>query len=134
MLNILDTEGEIRNFPKCETPARVSHSKKLEGCILGIPVTRQIFGKVENLPEFKSGTFYIVSRLVEVTAKKEGRKTSDLLIPGPAIRDKEGWVIATKGWLLRHIIYLGASASFFFFKLIFSYILYKCKREEVKAL
>ena len=97
-LKILDQDGEVRDFPKCETPARVSQSEELEGYILGVPVTRQIFGNVENLPEYKLGTFYVVSRLVAAAAKEEGRKTSDLLIPGPAVRDKEGRIIGAKGF------------------------------------
>lgn len=97
-LNILDQDGKVRDFPKCETPARVSQSEELEGYILGVPVTRQIFGKVENLPEYKRGTFYVVSRLVAAAAKEEGRKTSDLLIPGPAVRDSEGRIIGAKGF------------------------------------
>ena len=97
-LNILDAEGEVRDFPKCDNPARVSQSEEILGNILGVQITRQTFGKVENLPEYKQGTFYVVSRLVAAAAKEEGRKTSDLLIPGPAVRDKEGRVIGAKGF------------------------------------
>ena len=97
-LNILDQDGEIRDFPKCETPARVLQQERLEGYILGVPITKQVFGKVENLPDFELGTFYVVSRIVAAAAAKEGRKTSDLLIPGPAVRDEEGRVIGAKGF------------------------------------
>jgi hypothetical protein len=98
VLNILDAEGKVRDFPKCETPARVSQSEELQGYILGVPVTRQKFGNVENLPEPKEGHFYVVSRIVAAAAKEEGRKTSDLLIPGPGVRDEEGKIIGAKGF------------------------------------
>ena len=97
-LNILDSEGEVRDFPKCETPARVSQTEELEGYILGVPVTKQKFGQVENLPEYKQGTFYVVSRMVAAAAAAEGRKTSDLLIPGPGVRDEQGRIIGAKGF------------------------------------
>ena len=97
-LNILDAEGEVRDFPKCETPARVSQSEEVLGNILGVAITKQTFGKVENLPEYKQGTFYVVSRMVAAAAKEEGRKTSDLLIPGPGVRDEQGKIIGARGF------------------------------------
>ena len=97
-LNILDAEGGIRDFPKCENPARVSQSEEVLGNILGVQITKQTFGKVENLPEPQEGTFYVVSRIVAAAAKEEGRKTTDLLIPGPGVRDEEGRIIGAKGF------------------------------------
>jgi hypothetical protein len=97
-LNILDAEGKVRDFPKCENPARVSQSEEVLGNILGVQITRQKFGKVENLPEYKQGTFYVVSRMVAAAAAAEGRKTSDLLIPGPGVRNEAGQIIGARGF------------------------------------
>ena len=97
-LNIIDAEGKVRDFPKCENPARVSQSEEALGNILGVQITRQKFGKVENLPEYKRGTFYVVSRMVAAAAAAEGRKTSDLLIPGPGVRNEQGQIIGAKGF------------------------------------
>ena len=97
-LNILDAEGKVRDFPKCENPARVSQSEEVLGNILGVAITKQTFGKVENLPEPKEGHFYVVSRMVAAAAKEEGRKTSDLLIPGPGVRNEQGQIIGARGF------------------------------------
>lgn len=97
-INIIASDGSIRNFPKCEVPARVSQSEEVVGNILGVEITRQKFGKVENLPEPQEGTYLVVSRLVVAAAQAEGRDISDLLIPGPGVRDEEGRIIGAKGF------------------------------------
>ena len=97
-LSIMDKDGEVRDFPKCEAPARVSQSEEVVGNILGVEITKQKFGKVANLPEPKEGTYLIVSRLVAAAARDEGRDISDLLIPGPGIRDDQGNIIGAKGF------------------------------------
>lgn len=97
-LNIIAEDGSIRDFPKCETPARVSQSEEIVGNIIGVEISKQSFGKVENLPEPKEGTYLIVSRLVVTAAQAEGRDVSDLLIPGPGVRNEQGQIIGAKGF------------------------------------
>ena len=97
-INIIAEDGSIRDFPKCENPARVSQSEEVVGTILGVVVTKQKFGKVENLPEPQEGTYLVVSRLVVAAAQAEGRDISDLLIPGPGVRNEQGQIIGAKGF------------------------------------
>jgi len=56
-----------------------------------IPLSISKFGQVENLPEEKRGTLYIVSRLVA-----EATKRKDFLIVNETIRDKSGKIIGCK--------------------------------------
>jgi len=59
------------------------------------PVFRSEFGAVENLPEPKEGTKFIVSKVV---ADAVLGTRDDILIPGPAIRDDKGNIIAADGF------------------------------------
>ena len=72
---------------------RCSQIEKAVGKIEDIPVTVQAFGDVTDLPEQEDGVYLIVSRLV-ATARPN---RSDLLVPGPLIRDKEGKVVGCNG-------------------------------------
>lgn len=75
------------------TIARCSQSQELVETWLGIPITRQAFGEVTDLPAPREGTRYIVSRLVAEACKDR----KDLVIPGPAVRDEDGRVIGCEG-------------------------------------
>ena len=76
-----------------DVPARCSQSQELVETWMLIHITRQRFGKVENLPEPKEGTRYVVSRLVAEACPER----TDLLIPGPCVRDENGRVIGCEG-------------------------------------
>ena len=74
-------------MPRCE------QHEELIGKIDNIQITKQIFGDVTDLPEQEDGVYLIVSRLVATACPNR----SDLLIPGPLIRDAEGKVVGCKG-------------------------------------
>ena len=74
-------------MPRCE------QHEELIGKIDNIQITKQIFGEVTDLPEQEDGVYLIVSRLVATACPNR----SDLLIPGPLIRDAEGKVVGCKG-------------------------------------
>lgn len=95
-LDVMDTEGNVKTIPS-HGVARVSvKSQELEP-VCGFPVSTQVFGKVEGLPEYKEGTYIIVSLLVRQQAK--GRK--DLLSPdtGPSAVREEGKILYVKGFV-----------------------------------
>lgn len=86
-INIFSESGEhLLDVPVSGTIARCSQSNVVVGSVAGIPVTRQSFGDVVDLPEPHEDTFYIVSRLVAAACPER----RDLLIPGPLVRDSEG--------------------------------------------
>lgn len=72
--------------------ARVSTTISPSGMIGDIPLSKSKFGEVENLPEPKNHTRYIVSRMVMEACPER----SDLLVPGECVRDEEGRIIGCK--------------------------------------
>lgn len=80
------------------TIARCAQREEYVETWLGIPITRQCFGDVTGLPAPKEGTRYIVSfRVAEACPDRD-----DLVIPGPAIRDKDGNQIGCEGLSVLH--------------------------------
>lgn len=66
-----------------------------DGTVDGVPIVRTTFGQVEGLPEPDPANeiMYIVSSLTVLAARRSGRTTDDLLIPGRMVRDKEGVIL-----------------------------------------
>lgn len=73
--------------------ARVSSKTETVGSIefngISIPVTTTVFGEVENLPQPKEGTIYVVSSLVAGRVPDR----DDVFIPNESIRDDKGRII-----------------------------------------
>lgn len=95
-INIVLGNGTF-DVPASGTVARCSQSETVLGTVvvdgIEIPITGQSFGEVVDLPAPKDGVFYIVSRLVASACPSR----SDLLIPGPMVRDDDGKVIGCRG-------------------------------------
>lgn len=91
-LNII-VEDEIVDIAPSGVVSRCSQSEQEIGTLDGIPVTKQVFGEVVDLPKPKLDTYYVVSRLVAAACPNR----QDLLIPGPLVRDNEGKVVGCKG-------------------------------------
>ena len=72
---------------------RCSQSEECVLVINDIALTRQTFGEVVDLPEPEKDVMLIVSRLVASACPDR----SDLLVPGPLVRDSEGEVIGCRG-------------------------------------
>ena len=68
------------------------------GDLAGIPIKKIDFGRPTNLPDFKPGTWIIVSRATAEAAKAAGRDTSDLLLTVDTIRDENGRIIGCRGF------------------------------------
>lgn len=57
------------------------------GTIDGVPIKNKRYGRCENLPQEKPGTYYIVSGLIASALRR-----SDLLVPN-TVRDEQGKII-----------------------------------------
>ena len=94
-IDIVDEDGTliITLEPK-GTPARVSQSEIVLD-VSGFPckVTKQVFGQVEGLPEPAPGVAFVVSRLVAAACPER----TDLVIPGPLVRDESGNPVGCRG-------------------------------------
>lgn len=89
VVNVFDLEGNhIVDLPVEEGMyiPRVSQTQEVLGETAGIPITRQTFGQVENLPDPQPGVFLVVSRMVAQAVHER----QDLLVPGSLVRNDQG--------------------------------------------
>lgn len=98
-ISMADENGiTTKTYPPSGTIARVSVTQKQVGIIDGFPVYEQEIGTVENLPKEQEKTFFLVSALV----KSATLDRNDVIAPDTgktAVRDKEGKIIAVKGFV-----------------------------------
>lgn len=103
VVRILSRYGQQVELPPASSPARCRQenlpvvrtfgSLRYKG--LEIDHTVAEFGEIAGLPDPVEGTVYVVSAIVAEAAKKLGRQ--DVVMPGPAVRNQAGQVIACKG-------------------------------------
>lgn len=95
-INAIANDGTRWNIPASGRIARAEQSSAvLPEPVAGIfAVSRTSYGKVIDLPEPEDGFVYIVSSLTAQAAA--GR--NDVLIPGPAVRDDAGNIVACQGF------------------------------------
>lgn len=93
-ITIVNEEGEtIRVIqPEGITP-RLAVEIKDMGTVDGFPLTKKVFGEVENLPEKEEGVFLIVSSLIATACKDR----HDLIVPD-VVRDSSGRIIGCRGF------------------------------------
>ena len=96
-INLQTDEGQVVEIPPSGIVARVEEKTETIGKIQvgdgNIPVIRKTLGRVENLPEPREDTIYIVSLIV---AQALAGTRSDVYVIGESIRDKEGRVIGAR--------------------------------------
>lgn len=97
-IHIANADGEIiRTIEPTPPPARVfTYLNALEP-VDGIPVRETFYAEIENLPEPKAGTLYIVSWM---TAQAASTRT-DLVRPdtgASCVRDCTGRIVAVRGF------------------------------------
>lgn len=59
-----------------------------------ITLTKTVFGEPEGLPEYKEGTYYLVSQLIK--SALPDRK--DLLVPAQVFRDQKGIILGCESF------------------------------------
>ena len=94
-VKIVDETGDIQFvFKTSGTIPRVTSTDEQVGEIegIGVPLIRQKFGEVTDLPERKEDTILIVSAMVK--AAKPDR--DDLVSPAQFVRDDKGQIIGCK--------------------------------------
>lgn len=79
--------------------ARVSVTQVPDGDIDGVPVAKQTFGDIVDLPDPQPDTIYIVSALVLSAAKAAGR--TDCVAPDTsnAVRNDAGHIVSVPGFV-----------------------------------
>jgi hypothetical protein len=95
VINLVDQEGNlIYTVQPSGWVARCSVDKMQVGDISGIPVYRNVYGEVQNLPCGQDGYIFVVSQLVAQTLKDH---RDDLVVPDDLVRDQHGNIIGCKG-------------------------------------
>lgn len=86
-------------FEPSGTVARVSVQQEDDGHINGIPVKKQVFGDIVDLPDPADDTVFIVSALVLSAAKAAGR--TDCVAPDTtnAVRNEAGHIVSVPGFV-----------------------------------
>lgn len=94
---VVITDGPT--FEPSGTVARVTAHQKEDGEINGIPVKKQTFGDIVDLPAPSDDTVYIVSTIVLSAAKEVGR--TDVVAPDTSnpVRDDEGRIVSAPGFV-----------------------------------
>jgi hypothetical protein len=100
VITFITEKGEMQIQPS-GIIARVTVTREKIGEIeindIIIPVYKNEFGRVENLPDPQPDTLYIVSSLVAQAIPDR----KDVLIPDDSVRDNEGRIIGAKA--LAHV-------------------------------
>lgn len=91
-INIVTGNGNIEITPSGVIP-RVSVKTVPVGSANGIPLFRNEYGNVVDLPDPVDGTLYVVSGLLKSACPER----SDLVVPAKQIRDEQGRIIGCEG-------------------------------------
>jgi len=95
-ITIVDGDWSLTIPPSGVVPRREERVVQGDSIVVNghkVPVTRREYGALTDLPEPREAVIYIVSALVAQAAPER----QDLVVPGPAVRDSEGNVIACRG-------------------------------------
>jgi len=91
-INIVGKSGDIvKVIPASGSLIRLETKIRPGNDIDGIPTSRTVFLDPVGLPDFKAGTWLIVSQLVKSAVDR-----SDLLVPAEMVRDENGRIIGCK--------------------------------------
>lgn len=102
IINLTPHAINITDGPTFESSgivARVSVQQVDDGVIDGIPVKKQAFGDIVDLPDPADDTVFIVSAIVLSAAKTMGR--TDCVAPDTAnaVRDNNGRIVSVPGFV-----------------------------------
>lgn len=86
--------NETITIPTSGIVARVAVKREQVGTLNGLPICRSVLGQVENMPEPKADTVYIVSAMVAQAVKG---KRDDIYIVDDTVRDESGRIIGCRG-------------------------------------
>lgn len=88
-----DANNVIKTIPASGSLIRLKASTIDAGFnVDDIKVTTTKFGEPEGLPDYKLGTFYVVSQLVKSALPNR----TDLLVPAEVQRDANGYIIGCR--------------------------------------
>ena len=94
-INVILPTGLTVSYPS-EGSARVSVTSTNFGSHEGTPLSRQVYGAVEGLPEAQEGVLFVVSSLVRAAFPHR----TDVASPGELVRNEAGQPICCRGFVM----------------------------------
>jgi hypothetical protein len=97
---VIDGQPQMITIPPSGINCRVDTESHSRGMIDGyIPIQKQVYGRINHLPERQPNTHIIVSGLVLHAMRIQGMERDDVIAPatGPrdnALRDNDGRILA----------------------------------------
>lgn len=89
-VTVLNADGDVvLSVPPSGTVARCEVKSEVVNTINGVPITKNVFGPVDGLPDREEGTYFIVSALV----KNAHPDRDDLLVPVGTVRAQDGRIL-----------------------------------------
>lgn len=79
----------LRVYPAAKDPARAIYVRRTAGAVDGAFIYRRFPEEIVNLPEPKSGTYYIVPKTIAQACPER----KDLIFPGTVVCDADGRVV-----------------------------------------
>ena len=90
---IVDEDGHGGTIEPTAPPARMTVTSVSAGSVAGIPLVRQEYGEIENLPEPADGVIYITSTMVAQRAQRPDVVSPDT---GPTAIRENGQIVAVR--------------------------------------
>jgi hypothetical protein len=95
-INVILEDGNVIVLPKSNTPARCSEIvQNVNTDTLDVPIVKKQFGTIENLPDSKEGTFYVVSAIIKAASSR-----NDLLLVNDTVRNENGVIVGCKSFAI----------------------------------
>lgn len=91
-INFIMDDGSALAVEPSGLVARVSVRTETVGEIDRFPVTKSVYGEVQDLPDPEPGTVYVVSSLVATRVTER----EDVFIPNESVRDDKGRIIGCR--------------------------------------
>ena len=96
---VIDGRPQMVTLAPTDRPCRVQTESHDMGMLDHLPIQRQTFGQIYNLPNPAPDTVYVVSGIVMSALKERGIERTDVIAPatGPrdnAMRNSDGQIVA----------------------------------------
>ncbi len=95
-INVCAEDGTVRFVLPSVGVARARQTAVVVGNLDGVELVSMQFGEPEDLPDYRDGTYYVVSAITASAAKAVGRRVDDLLLTADTVRDANNRIIGCK--------------------------------------
>lgn len=99
-INVVLSDNTIKIIPTSGSIARVKQRMDHPYIVNGIPIYKQLYGDIIDLPLPKSGLFLIVSIIVKSAYEYHNKNNRyDLIVPSNLVKDNNGKILYCKSFV-----------------------------------